>query len=64
LFRNQGAVNDSLIEAIHHLHAQNQELLEEVHDLRAVVHRLRGQLRRIPAADASEAPTDRAGSCE
>ena len=59
LFRNQGAVNDSLIEAVHHLNAQNQDLLEQVQDLRALVHRLRSQLRRIPADDAPLLPNAR-----
>jgi hypothetical protein len=56
LFRNQGAVNDSLIEAVHHLNAQNQDLLEQVQDLRALVHRLRSQLRRMPADESLSLP--------
>jgi hypothetical protein len=50
-------VNDSLIEAVHHLNAQNQDLLEQVQDLRALVYRLRSQLRRMPAEDAPSLPT-------
>jgi hypothetical protein len=34
LLRNQGAVNDSLIEALFHLSAQTQEMIEEISDLR------------------------------
>jgi hypothetical protein len=47
LIRDQGAVNDSLIEAVYHLNAQNKELLEQVENLGAVVSRLRRQLRRL-----------------
>lgn len=55
IFRNQGAVNDSLIEAVHHLAAQNEELNEQVIDLREVVDSLRTQLRRSTADDAGVA---------
>jgi hypothetical protein len=48
LFRNQGAVNDSLIEAVHHLAAQNEEMLQQIEDLKGVVNGLRNQLRRVP----------------
>lgn len=41
IFRNQGAVNDSLIEAMHQLALQNQELIEEIGDLRDAVRKLR-----------------------
>ncbi len=41
LFRNQGAVNDSLIEAVHHLAAQNQELIKEMSELREMIDNLR-----------------------
>jgi hypothetical protein len=34
LLRNQGAVNDSLIDALFHLSAQTQEMDEEIRDLR------------------------------
>ena len=33
LLRNQGAVNDSVIEAIYHLFAQNQEIIKEITEL-------------------------------
>src|SRR3954454_24821485 len=33
LLRNQGAVNDSVIEAVYHLFAQNQELIKEITEL-------------------------------
>ena len=48
LFRNQGAVNDSLIEAVHHLAAQNEEMMQQIEDLKGVVNGLRNQLRRTP----------------
>ena len=48
LLRNQGAVNDSLIEAVFHLSAQTQEMVEEIRDLRMQLAALRKQ---IPPAD-------------
>ncbi len=54
MFRNQGAVNDSLIEAVQHLSAQNQELIDQVNELRELVASLRSQLRRTPMRDAGE----------
>ncbi len=54
MFRNQGAVNDSLIEAVQHLSAQNQELIDQMEELRELVASLRSQLRRTPARDAAE----------
>ena len=57
IVRNQGAVNDSLIEAVHHLAAQNQEMSEDLQTLRDLVGQLRAQLRPdsrpIKAADGS-----------
>ena len=57
IVRNQGAVNDSLIEAVHHLAAQNQEMSEDIQTLRDLVGQLRAQLRpdsrRTKAADDS-----------
>ena len=41
IFRNQGAVNDSLIEAVHQLALQNQELIEEMGELRGALRKLR-----------------------
>lgn len=41
IFRNQGAVNDSLIEAVHQLALQNQDLIEEMGELRGVIRKLR-----------------------
>lgn len=41
ILRNQGAVNDSLIEAVHQLALQNQELIEEMSELRGVLRQLR-----------------------
>ena len=54
LFRNQGAVNNSLIDAVYHLSAQNQEMQDELRDLRAVVRDLRAQLRQTPTPAAGE----------
>lgn len=76
LLRDQGAVNDSLIEAVYHLNVQNKELLEQVENLGELVSRLRSQLRRIEETDATggasapereptgSAPSGRAGLCE
>jgi hypothetical protein len=55
LLRNQGAVNDSVIEAIYHLAMQNQEMREQLHELRAQVaslqtERLRGMANANGAA--------------
>jgi len=46
LLRNQGAVNDSLIEAVHHLAAKNQEMVEQMNNLRDLVSDLRSELRQ------------------
>lgn len=46
LFRNQGAVNDNLITAVHHLAAQNQELIDEINRLAQVIAKLRGDVVR------------------
>lgn len=51
MFRNQGAVNDSLIEAIHHLAAQNQVLAERISDLRDLIDGLRRQVRHTPSSE-------------
>ena len=48
LLRNQGAVNDSLIEALFHLSAQTQEMVEEIRDLRMQLAALQ---RQIPPAE-------------
>jgi hypothetical protein len=57
LRRNQSAVNDSLIEAVHHLTTQTQEMKQELNELRRVVGNLRRQLAAEPAADnASDDP--------
>ncbi|MEP6810547.1 MAG: hypothetical protein ABI992_09915 [Chthoniobacterales bacterium] len=57
LFRNQGAVNDSLIEAVYHLAAQNQELMDEVNELRAAMTRLQREKNR--SARSEPAPTEK-----
>jgi hypothetical protein len=44
LLRNQGAVNDSLIEALFHLSAQTQEMVEEIRDLRMRLAALQKQI--------------------
>ncbi|MEP6821069.1 MAG: hypothetical protein ABI946_01840 [Chthoniobacterales bacterium] len=41
IFRNQGAVNDSLIEAMHQLALQNQDLVDELSELRGMIRKLR-----------------------
>jgi hypothetical protein len=55
LRRNQAAVNDSLIEAVHHLSIETQELKQEVNELRRVVGHLRRQL--AAANRPAERPT-------
>jgi hypothetical protein len=45
LLRNQGAVNDSLIDALFHLSAQTQEMVEEIRDLRNRIAALQKQVR-------------------
>jgi hypothetical protein len=44
LLRNQGAVNDSLIDALFHLSAQTQEMVEEIKDLRKQLTALQKQV--------------------
>lgn len=58
LRRNQSAVNDSLIEAVHHLSTQTQEMKQELNELRRVVGNLRRQLAAAeePAEDAAGSP--------
>ncbi|MDQ2660034.1 MAG: hypothetical protein M3Y03_06405, partial [Verrucomicrobiota bacterium] len=51
LMRNQGAVNDSLLEALHHLALHNAELTQEVGELRDEMRNLGKKLR----ADARQA---------
>jgi hypothetical protein len=47
LLRNQGAVNDSLIEALYHLSAQTQEMIEEMSEVRRRVSTLQTQIRLL-----------------
>lgn len=54
MFRNQGAVNDSLIEAVSCIAAQNEELMEEISELRGLVASLRSQIR--PESQANKTP--------
>ena len=58
-FRNQGAVNDSVIEAVHHLSLQNEEIIEEIAALRESVSELRAELdartRPVNAAEKDDA---------
>jgi hypothetical protein len=44
LLRNQGAVNDSLIDALFHLSAQTQEMVEEIGDLQRQLAALQTQI--------------------
>ena len=46
ILRNQGAVNDSLIEAVYHLAAQTQKMTEQMNDLRRLVSKLAGEMPR------------------
>jgi len=57
ILRNQGAVNDSLIEAVYHLAAKNQELVEQLNDLRDLVSDLRSELRRPERLTTPESRT-------
>jgi hypothetical protein len=57
IFRNQGAVNDSLIEAVYHLAAKNQELVEQMNDLRDLVSDLRSELRQRERPTTPESRT-------
>jgi hypothetical protein len=58
MFRNQGAVNDSLIEAVHHLAAQNEELMDQLSELRGTVRALRSQLSATPASREKSSDED------
>ncbi|HEX8678936.1 MAG TPA: hypothetical protein VF683_03185 [Chthoniobacterales bacterium] len=49
LFRNQGAVNNGLIEAVYHLSRQTQEMMQEINHLRRTVASLRKQLEAASA---------------
>jgi hypothetical protein len=57
ILRNQGAVNDSLIEAVHHLAAQNQKMLEQMNDLRRLVSKLSGEMPRPERRTTAESPS-------
>ena len=68
LRRNQSAVNDSLIEAVHHLTTQTQEMKQELNELRRVVGNLRRQLAASegsaePAADNAADDSQPPESC-
>src|SRR4051812_26656286 len=63
LFRNQGAVNDSLIEAVHHLAAQNEMLIEQVGELRDAVAYL-GRRAQGSAGSENPEPAPSEDSCE
>ena len=54
LVRNQGAVNDSLINALFHLSAQTQKMIEEISYLRA---QLDAVPKQTPPARAGEGDT-------
>ena|SRR5689334_24867711 len=59
LLRNQGAVNDSVIEAVYHLFVQNQQLIKEVTELQQSLARLKRRVesRRKPPIDPAAPPT-------
>jgi hypothetical protein len=59
LRRNQAAVNESLIEAVHYLSAQTQELKQELNELRRIV----GNLRRQAAASEPQASGGPPNTC-
>ena len=56
LFRNQGAVNLALVDAVHHLSAQSEEMVAEIRDLRAQVTQMRAQLRALSQSGGSSSP--------
>ncbi len=58
LFRNQGAVNNSLIEAVYHLSQQSQEMMQEINHLRRNVISLRKQLAATSAARSIDPASD------
>ena len=47
LLRNQGAVNDSLIEALFHLSALTQQMIEEIGELQGRLSALEAQIRQV-----------------
>ena len=49
LLRNQGAVNDSLIEAVYHLFAQNREFITELSKLQRRLFALELQVQELGA---------------
>jgi len=59
LLRNQGAVNESLIDALYHLSAQTQEMIEEMSELQGRLSTLQTQIRllRPEAGGAGPTPT-------
>ena len=48
LLRDQGAVNDSLIEALRHLAEQTREILEEMSALQSRLDALEAEIRQLP----------------
>jgi hypothetical protein len=56
LLRNQGAVNDSLIDALFHLCAQTQEMVEEIRDLRRQLAALQKQIPPVPPRPGDTGP--------
>ncbi len=55
-FRNQGAVNDSILEALHHLALQNEELIEEIGQLRDDLRQLRRRSGSAPKVENEAEP--------
>jgi hypothetical protein len=47
LLRNQGAVNDSVIEALCHLYAQSEQMIEALSELQSRFLKLEGQVQEL-----------------
>jgi len=56
LLRNQGAVNDSLVEALFHLHAQSDEMRASITTLEKRIFALEKEARRVNSGP-SDTPT-------
>jgi hypothetical protein len=56
LLRNQGAVNDSLIDALFHLSAQTQEMVEQIRDLQRQLIALQRQVPPAPPGPGDAGP--------
>lgn len=58
MFRNQGAVNDSLIDAVHQLAEHNEQIREEVSHLGSAVAALREEVARISSESTTPTRAD------